>query len=154
LKRGLALGLIALALVLAILLFLAFVPSQHKASLKATMYLTPDCNCCKQYIKYLESEGISVDEVLVDAQTLYETMKVAPPDLWSCHILELEGYYVIGHVPAEAINKLVTERPNITGISLPGMPPGSPGMPGKAPGPLTVYYFTGQSVGVYARVNV
>ncbi len=149
-----ALGLSALALALAILVFLAATLSQHKASLKATIYMTPDCNCCKQYIKYLESEGISVNEVLVDATTLYEIMKVAPPNLWSCHILELEGCYVIGHVPVNAINKLVTERPGITGVSLPGMPPGSPGMPGEVPGPLTVYYFTGQSVGVYARVNV
>lgn len=152
-KRGLALGLIVLALALTVL-FLAAAHNQRQANLEATIYLTPDCSCCKRYIKYLESEGINVNEVLVYATSLYEIMKAAPVDLWSCHIMDVERYYVIGHVPVEVINKLVTEQPDVTGISLPGMPPGSTGMPGEAQGPLTIYYFTNQSIGVYARINI
>jgi hypothetical protein len=62
-----------------------------------------------------------------------------PMELRSCHVSIVEGYVVVGHVPAEAIKKLLSERPNIKGISLPGMPPGSPGMPGTKEKPFTIY---------------
>jgi len=52
---------------------------------------------------------------------------------------------VVGHVPAEAVEKLLSERPNVRGISLPGMPPGSPGMPGPREEPLTIYSFNGEA---------
>lgn len=49
-------------------------------------------------------------------------------DLRSCHTARIEGYTVEGHVPAADIQKLLKERPKVTGISVPGMPIGSPGM--------------------------
>ena len=62
-----------------------------------------------------------------------------PEKLAGCHTMLIGGYVVEGHVPVGAINKLLTERPSIKGISLPGMPDGSPGMTGEKTEPLTIY---------------
>ena len=56
-----------------------------------------------------------------------------------CHTIEVGGYLVEGHVPASIIDKLLAEKPRIKGISLPGMPDGSPGMSGTKTAPFTVY---------------
>lgn len=62
-----------------------------------------------------------------------------PPDMQSCHTLIVEDYFVEGHVPLEAIRKLLEEQPPIDGIALPGMPSGSPGMGGMKAEPFTIY---------------
>ncbi len=54
-----------------------------------------------------------------------------PEGMESCHTAIINGYFVEGHVPVAAIKKLLEEKPNIDGIALPGMPSGSPGMPGQ-----------------------
>ena len=118
--------------------------------LSLTLYATPDCGCCHKYVSYLEDRGVDVSLVYVSAEELVEKMSVAPSEMYSCHIMEVEGYYVIGHVPLEAIEKLVAERPDVDGIALPGMPPGSPGMGGEKTGPLIIYYYTGNETGVFA----
>ena len=60
-------------------------------------------------------------------------------ELSSCHTAVVDGYVVEGHVPAHIIDKLLKDRPAIRGISVPGMPPGSPGMSGTKRGPLEIY---------------
>ena len=62
-----------------------------------------------------------------------------PRNLESCHTEIIGGYFVEGHMPIEAIEKLLSERPDIRGIALPGMPSGSPGMPGPKTEPWTIY---------------
>ena len=62
-----------------------------------------------------------------------------PEDLEDCHISTMDGYVVEGHVPIAAIRKLPTERPAITGITLPGMPTGSLGMTGIRQEPCVIY---------------
>ena len=57
----------------------------------------------------------------------------------SCHTTVIGKYFVEGHMPFEAINKLLSENPDISGIALPGMPSGSPGMPGPQAEPFMVY---------------
>ena len=61
-----------------------------------------------------------------------------PETAWSCHTAVVGGYAVEGHVPVEAIDTLLAQHPAIDGIALPGMPAGSPGMPGEAVAPLEV----------------
>ncbi len=120
--------------------------------LSLTLYATPDCGCCHRYVSYLEDQGVEVSLVYVSAEELAEKMSVAPSEMYSCHIMEVEGYHVIGHVPLEAIEKLVAERPDVDGIALPGMPPGSPGMGGAKRGVFTIYYFDDGETGVYMEV--
>jgi hypothetical protein len=96
----------------------------------ALMYKNPQCGCCENYAKYLRQNGFKV--------TVKETHNV-PEKLSGCHTMLVGGYVVEGHVPVGAINKLLKERPDIKGISLPGMPEGSPGMTGEKAEPFTIY---------------
>src|SRR3546814_5020304 len=66
-------------------------------------------------------------------------MAEVPERFYGCHTLAVDGYTVEGLVPIETITKLLTEKPKIRGISLPGMPVGAPGMPGRKNAPLIVY---------------
>src|SRR3546814_6182600 len=73
-----------------------------------------------------------------------------PEALGGCHTILIGGYVVERHVPASTLNKLLTERPAIKGISLPGMPTGSPGMGGPKAEPFTIYAFGGEAPSIYA----
>ncbi len=66
-----------------------------------------------------------------------------PTELAACRTVVVEGYFVEGHVPREAMARLLSDRPRILGLALPGMPSGSPGMGGPKEGPLVVYAVTG-----------
>ena len=51
-----------------------------------------------------------------------------PYGMGSCHTAEVGGYFIEGHVPAEQVARLLKEKPKAKGITVPGMPIGSPGM--------------------------
>lgn len=102
------------------------------------VYKSPLCGCCHQYEEYLRQHGMRVVSVAVDDPTPYKPDGLAP-HYWSCHTAVVDGYFVEGHVPVEAIVKLLQESPDIAGIALPGMPSGSPGMPGEKNGQWTIY---------------
>ena len=90
--------------------------------------LTPTCGCCGAWAELAEAHGFEVE---INVTEDYVAMKKAggvPEALWSCHTASIGGYTIEGHVPFKAINRLLEERPEITGISVPGMPVGSPGM--------------------------
>ena len=73
-----------------------------------------------------------------------------PDALVGCHTTLVDGYVVEGHVPIGAVLRMLTERPAIKGISLPGMPAGSPGMFGEKTGPFTIYEIGDGRAKVYA----
>lgn len=110
--------------------------------LKATVYKSPTCGCCKGYIAFLRKHGVTV-EVVSDDAALYKAKEVngVPFEAQSCHTVLLGGYVLEGHVPLAALMKLLSERPDIDGISMPGMPSGTPGMEGPQFGPLEVVGF-------------
>lgn len=97
-----------------------------------TLYKSPTCGCCGEYVNYLKANGfkIEVREVSDEELENIKRQNNIPYNLWSCHTVFLNNYFVEGHIPVEAIEKLLTEKPEINGIALPGMPSGSPGMPG------------------------
>lgn len=93
-----------------------------------TMYRSEGCNCCVKWAEYLEENGFRVtDEKVADLYQVKQE-KGIPAQLSSCHTAIVDGYVVEGHVPAEDIRRLLSERPDAIGISAPGMPPNSPGM--------------------------
>lgn len=105
----------------------------------ATIYKSPTCSCCGQYGNYLEGKGYDVQvELRPDMEQVKEEFGV-PYELESCHTMEVDGYIVEGHVPEEAVHKLLTERPDIKGIGMAGMPSGSPGMPGPKNSDFVIY---------------
>ncbi len=117
------------------------------SEISMTMYKTPYCVCCDQYKLYLERNTYSVDVEIVDQSDFIMLKKKLgiPEDMWSCHTIIINdiGYVVEGHVPISSIVKMLSADSDrdIRGIALPGMPPGSPGMPGYS-NKLVVYYFT------------
>lgn len=97
---------------------------------KATVYKSPSCGCCANYIKYLQRQDIEVEVIETDDIDVIKDEQGIPQDMLSCHTTMIGGYVVEGHVPLEAVEKLLIEKPDIKGIAMPGMPSGSPGMPG------------------------
>ena len=108
------------------------------AATMVTVYKSPTCGCCNKYVEYLEKNGFTVKAINEDdmdaIKKRYATARIA-----SCHTMLVEGYVVEGHVPVRAIRRMLSEKPNIVGISAPGMPQNSPGMGEERPGTLTIY---------------
>lgn len=92
------------------------------------VYKTPTCGCCTAWVEHVAAAGFTPRIVKMADLTLVRKKLNAPDDLISCHIAQIDGYAVEGHVPADAIKKLIAEKPDAVGIFVPGMPPGSPGM--------------------------
>jgi hypothetical protein len=111
----------------------------HADPIEALMYKNPQCGCCEQYAKYLRRNGFKVTVEETHSMSLISRQNGVPEKLAGCHTMLVGGYVVEGHVPVSAINKLLAERPSIKGISLPGMPEGSPGMTGEKTEPFVIY---------------
>lgn len=110
--------------------------------ISVTMYKNPDCRCCSKWAAYMEENGFSVTQNPTDSLSAVKKQQGVPDQLGACHTALIGGYVVEGHVPVEAINKLLQERPEARGIAVPGMPAESPGMT-ENPSPVDVYFFNG-----------
>lgn len=115
------------AAMVALLLLASSSPSQQKAA-QVTVYKDRSCSCCKNWVEHLRTNGFQVDVKEVDGTAPYQKQYSVPANLVSCHTAVVDGYTIEGHVPAREIKKLLTERPKVTGLAVPGMPIGSPGM--------------------------
>lgn len=82
------------------------------------------------WVGYLQQLGADVDLTEDPHLADFKADHGVPPEAWSCHTAVVDGYVVEGHVPAGAIRRLLTERPDAVGVALPGMPSDSPGMGG------------------------
>jgi hypothetical protein len=106
-----------------------------------TVYRDPSCGCCASWVQHLRDAGFTVQvEETADLDAIRTRLGV-PSDLVACHTAEVAGYVVEGHVPAAALRRLLSERPNAKGLAVPDMPVGSPGMEGGKPQPYTVVMF-------------
>lgn len=90
----------------------------------------PNCGCCSAWIEILEAEGFVADVELLefDALQAHKVASGVPADMVSCHTAHVDGFVIEGHVPPADIRRLLVERPDAIGLSVPGMPYGSPGM--------------------------
>lgn len=86
----------------------------------------------------MRAHGWTVRSIETDDMTRVKRQHRLPDASWSCHTAVIDGYVVEGHVPLAAIEDLLAERPAIDGIALPGMPAGSPGMPGTKEAPFQI----------------
>ena len=103
------------------------------------VFKTPSCGCCYGYVLFLEEEKFKVKQTDMRSLHIIKKKHNIPLEMQSCHTTILGKYFIEGHVPIEAINKLLKEKPNIDGIALPGMPIGTPGMPGEKEEPYIIY---------------
>ena len=117
-----------------------------------TLYKNPQCGCCEGYADYLRHDGFKVTAVSTNDLTVMGQKYGIPDDSQPCHISLIGGYVVGGHIPIEVIDRLLSEKPQIVGIKLPGMPEGTPGMPGNKPGPLDIYEIGGSPPRVYTII--
>ena len=109
-----------------------------------TVYKSPTCGCCKEWVTYLQEEGFNVTAIdHDDVDSIKVKYGLTDPKLKSCHTAIVDGYIVEGHVPASDIERLLRTRPkNIKGLSAPGMPMMSPGMASRTPKDYDVLSFT------------
>lgn len=105
----------------------------------ATLYKNPQCGCCQDHAAYLRRHGYRVTEIATHDLEDIRRRHGVPEQLYGCHTILVGGYVVEGHVSAGLIDRLLRERPKIRGISLPGMPQGSPGMTGTKTEPFRIY---------------
>lgn len=108
--------------------------------ISVTMYKNPNCECCEKWAAYMENNGYAVSIIPSDTLAAVKEKYGVPNNVSACHTALIDGYVVEGHVPVEAINKLLQERPDAKGIAVPGMPAGAPGM-AENPSPVDVYFF-------------
>lgn len=151
-KKGFALAGLsaALVIVLAVAVLNSIRPGPSEARASAQLYKNPQCSCCEGYASYLRNHGYAVTTTPTHDLSLIRRQHGVPEKLAGCHTTIVGGYVVEGHVPVAAIDKLLTERPKIKGISLPGMPEGSPGMTGLKKEPFTIYEISDGQEKVYA----
>ena len=129
----------ALALAIVIVAATSAVAASAEETTKATLYKSPQCGCCEEYADYLRGNGFEVTvKPTNDLATISDKAGV-PEQLAGCHTMFVDGYVVAGHVPAAIVRRLLSERPSIAGITLPGMPAGSPGMSGMKTEPFVIY---------------
>lgn len=110
-------------------------------TVEVTVYKSPTCGCCTKWEEHLRENGFRVVSVPREDMDAIKREHGVPKGLQSCHTALVNGYAVEGHVPADVIRKLLTERPRVKGVAVPGMPMGSPGMEGPHKDAYEVYTF-------------
>lgn len=105
--------------------------SQYASNnISVELYKSAYCGCCEKWGDHMKKEGFEVSTIVEEDMSKIKDRLGVPYELESCHTSVIDGYVVEGHIPNEAIEKLLDERPDIKGIGMAGMPSGSPGMPG------------------------
>jgi hypothetical protein len=118
------------------------------------VYKTEGCGCCNAWVEHLRAAGFEVDARNVADIASIKAGAGIDPSIASCHTALVDGYVVEGHVPAEVIERMLAERPDIAGLAVPGMPVGSPGMEGDGAKPYEVLAVDRQGrTSVYAKID-
>lgn len=121
----------------------ADVAEQVSMTSELTVFRSPTCGCCSQWIEHMEAAGFQVKDTVTEDMTAVKEQHGVPANLASCHTTIANGYVIEGHIPADDVQRLLAEKPNVAGIAVPGMPIGSPGMEsGNYVEPYTVFSFT------------
>jgi hypothetical protein len=144
-KKSLLVGLILTGLILLVVFFLQNSGTSSFEEIdtfegEVDIYKSTTCGCCLIYLQYFDSKtSPKVNAInMQDLNPIREQYGI-PSELKSCHTTIVGDYFVEGHIPLEAIEKLLKEKPDIAGIAMPGMPSGSPGMPGQKYGDFIIY---------------
>ena len=148
----------AVAFVLALGVAVAAQAQKSASAPVMEVYKSPTCGCCSKWVEHVKQAGIAVKvtDLEQDALDALKTKHGVPRTAQSCHTGLVNGYVIEGHVPATEIQRLLKERPAVSGIAVGGMPTGSPGMevPGQKPQTYNVVTFDKQGgVKVYSTQN-
>jgi len=122
----------------AVLGVLGLLLTQQSVAADIVVYKSPTCGCCGKWVEHMEKAGLSVDvESRRDLAPIKRELGV-PGRMQSCHTAKVGDYFVEGHVPADLVKQLLADKPDIKGLTVPGMPMGSPGMEGPRKDPYNV----------------
>jgi hypothetical protein len=94
------------------------------------VWKSTSCECCGNWVKHIEADGFDVKVNAADTSLLDRVRKAAgiPDKLAACHTAMIDGYFIEGHIPGTDIKRLIDQEPDAIGLTVPGMPMGSPGM--------------------------
>lgn len=137
-KMNKKIAYIAIALAVIAGAFLVF-SGEEASGLTAEYYKSINCGCCDVHANYIDSKGFDTKVNNLQDVSGIKAQYNIPSELQSCHTVVIGDYFVEGHIPVEAINKMLEEQPDIAGIAMPGMPAGSPGMPGAKTRDFIIY---------------
>lgn len=115
------------------------------------VFKDPSCGCCDGWVAHITQNGFVPAVTTTSRMQAVKVRHGVPDDLASCHTALVAGYVIEGHVPADAIRRLLDEKPEAIGLSAPGMPIGSPGMEGGEPEAFDVVLFTKSSRRSFGR---
>ena len=141
---------ILIALIASVISGGAFGTGSAIAAEEVTLYKNPQCGCCEAYADHLRQNGFDVTVRPTHDLALMSRKAGIPDNLQGCHLAFVDDYVVSGHVPVATVKRLLTERPDVRGITLPGMPMGSPGMSGVKSEPFTIYSIGESRPQIYA----
>ncbi len=122
-----SLSVIVLTVFISSLISFAFL-QKASAEPEMTVYKSPTCGCCGKWITHMEENGFKVKAVDMIEMNIVKEKYGITRNLASCHTAIIDGYYIEGHVPAADVKRLLAEKTDSKGLTVPGMPVGSPGM--------------------------
>jgi hypothetical protein len=118
-------------LAIALLVNASFVFAESKQaeeSVDIVVHRSPTCSCCGKWVEHLKQNNFSVKDIVSDDVQAIKNKYGVTQELASCHTAIVKGYVIEGHVPANDIRTLLKNKPDVVGITVPGMPSGTPGM--------------------------
>lgn len=120
-------------------------PAAHADHKTQTLIVnkSPTCSCCGRWVEHMRAAGFEVEVRNFPERHALHALKErlgVPASKRSCHTAQIGGYFIEGHVPAEDVKRLLAEHPDARGLTVPGMPRGTPGMevPDGSVDPYTV----------------
>ena len=113
-----------------LILILTFLSFNLLSINNLVVYMSPTCGCCTYWVKHMEENGFSVETVKINNVDSIKIVNKISPQISSCHTGIIDGYFIEGHVPAKDVKRMLSLRPKIRGLAVPGMPAGLnvPGM--------------------------
>lgn len=126
-------------------------PNGEKISV--VLYSSPTCGCCHEYVAYLNDNGFDTFQKRTEDYQDIKDENMIPENQRSCHTAIIGDYFIEGHIPLSVVFDLLSQEPDIDGISLPDMPSGSPGMTGEKNEDWVISSISnGQVVGIFQTV--
>jgi hypothetical protein len=104
------------------------VTESYPKPLNITVYSSPSCGCCGDWIQHLSNHGFKVKSIETDEIEAIKQQHNIPESLTSCHTGLIDGYWIEGHVPADDIKRVLKAKLDLVGLTVPQMPVGTPGM--------------------------
>jgi hypothetical protein len=154
LARTLTLGLLSIAAIGCNRLNSSDVAQVSTAAATSTIevFRSESCGCCGLWVEHMQEAGFTLKETITEEMDAVKQQHGVADELASCHTAIADDYVIEGHIPAEDVQRLLTEKPDVTGIAVPGMPIGSPGMEiGDEREPYAVLSFKGETIETFAE---